>query len=504
MAVDYLCQHLEKSPDTITDQTTSSLVSLIASNQFDNKKQAYFLYKSAAETLIQLSKIRSHPLAGPTLFQLQNLLLSTTGRKHRAVAEALGSLPLNISGPAINMESAGAVLPISYAKLFSHLKLDADCPMHWHGRTLKFKMPGQKTGCIKFARSVDNIIEIAAEAFWLNFLRCHPPCSRSRFHIPEPVCIQDKYVFHLSALPDFIFQNPEISDRHTAIVYLTTPEYFHYPNDPAVFNNHSSLHEVFQRNARLLGKMVSKGLIHTAIIPLFHNRVQQSRRNDGGRYQWELGGRLDRWLESSRFPNFAQSGIRDFEHLVSIPNTRQLRHFIGEHLLGFILVLGSFFRNKAPEKVGLDDAGQPIDTRSLFDKKLFTDILREVFISYYQGITGFPPPHIDRFFTIALVDDLIETMGVDHDMEEALRIPDQLRMSDTEFQEFLISRGYTDCAVNTIQKGRQDIVLNTGPHLGGFNQPISVPKLVDFLFCLSSLCVSDRYIMENGLKICVN
>lgn len=31
-------------------------------------------------------------------------------------------------------------------------------------------------------------------------------------------------------------------------------------------------------------------------------------------------------------------------------------------------------------------------------------------------------------------------------------------------------------------------------------QSISVPDLIEFLFCLSSLCVSDRYPMENALK----
>jgi len=111
---------------------------------------------------------------------------------------------------------------------------------------------------------------------------------------------------------------------------------------------------------------------------------------------------------------------------------------------------------------------------------------------------NFPKSH---FLTHDLIDNLIENMGIDHHMEETLRIQDQKDMSADEFDDFLTSRGCTDVQVTGFIKGSQDIVLNTGPHLGGFNQPISIPKLIDLLFCLSSLCISDRYIMENGLKM---
>ena len=60
------------------------------------------------------------------------------------------------------------------------------------------------------------------------------------------------------------------------------------------------------------------GIVHTAPIPLFHNRAQAWRREDRGIYEWPRGGRLDRWLSSSRHPNIAASGLRDFEHLASI------------------------------------------------------------------------------------------------------------------------------------------------------------------------------------------
>lgn len=145
-----------------------------------------------------------------------------------------------------------------------------------------------------------------------------------------------------------------------------------------------------------------------------------------------------------------------------------------------------------------------MDLRSLFDKPLFIELVTEVVRNYYHGVTGRLPENLHRFLKESLIDALIEHMGVDHHMEEILRIQDQMNMSDIEFEQYLSSGEYQGSLVKNLNKGEKDIILNTGPHLGGFNQPISIPELIEFLFCLSSLCISDRFIMENGLKACRN
>jgi hypothetical protein len=91
-------------------------------------------------------------------------------------------------------------------------------------------------------------------------------------------------------------------------------------------------------------------------------------------------------------------------------------------------------------------------------------------------------------------------MGIDTHMEERVRIEDQNNMTETEFKLFFKNRGIDKEDIEKMNQGIEDIIIHTGPHLGGFNQPISVPKLIDLLFCLSSMCISDRYIMENRLK----
>ncbi len=501
LAVQYLFSHIRKHPRAITEQTADSLLFLLCSKKFDKKKQAYFLYKEAADALIHISKDITHALAGYAVLELQDILLESTGNKQRAVSESLGSLPVKIKGPDAVSQNEKDILSLTFEQLIHHLGTKDTSTMQWHGRTLRFKAENKKIWCIKFANSKENIEQISMEAFWLNYLKNDPVCNVSEFKIPEPLSLEGRFTFKLSSLPDLILNKADIYDEYTAIAFMADPDYFVYPNDPDQ-SHHASIpiKDIFKKNARLLGKLTSKGLIHTALIPLFHNRVQQSRRQDGGLYIWELGGRLDRWLESSLYPNFAVSGLRDFEHIISIETTRDIRHFIGEHILGFILVLGSFFRNKAPEMIGFDEDGQPVDTRHLFEPNLFSQILEDVVKTYYRNVTGFPLKKPERIFKHHLVDDLIQSMGVDHYMEETLRVQDQENMNEKRFKEFLISRGYDQSRIDKITKGKEDIVLTTGPHLGGFNQPICVPELVDFLFCMSSLCISDRYIMENRLK----
>jgi hypothetical protein len=87
-------------------------------------------------------------------------------------------------------------------------------------------------------------------------------------------------------------------------------------------------------------------------------------------------------------------------------------------------------------------------------------------------------------------------MGLDEHMQEALRIQDQLAMDDDQFEKFLADRG-----VSVIPpKGKEEIILFTGPHLGEFNQPISIPELIEFLFKFSAFCVASFYMKDLSIE----
>ncbi len=502
LAIQYLFLHVRESLPSITEQTVSALFSVLETVRHQSRRQAFFLYKEAADALIHIAIRTCHPFSGPVVFKLQEILMNGSGQRHRAVSEALGRLPLKISGPTFKQPISRRPYALSFDAFTAiHGIPDDGTDFHWQGRTLICPVNARQMVCIKFARSRRDIEDLAREIEWLAYLNSRPPCSDPDFMIPFPVDVNGSHVFCFSRVPDLIRQKEQIHPDHLAVAFITGPTYFHYANEPCYFTEKTQdLKTVFRHNAFLLGRLTAMGIIHTAIIPLFHNRVQQLRRRDRGVYLWEHGGRLDQWLASCRYPNFARSGLRDFEHLSILKDTMGLRHCIGEHILGLILVMGSFFRNKAPDRTGWDEKGNPLDTRYLFDRDLFRDLLVEAVQSYYYGLTGLKRYDLYRFCIPDLVDRLIDQMGMDHHMEEVLRVQDQTAMNDEEFQKFLSSRGYRSDHIRSIRRGETDLVLHTGPHLGGFNQPISVPELIDFLFRLSSLCISDRFVTENGLK----
>jgi hypothetical protein len=47
-------------------------------------------------------------------------------------------------------------------------------------------------------------------------------------------------------------------------------------------------------------------------------------------------------------------------------------------------------------------------------------------------------------------------------------------------------------------KDAADIPLTTGPHLGGFNQQISLPELIEFVAAASAAVISARFAVEAG------
>ena len=81
-------------------------------------------------------------------------------------------------------------------------------------------------------------------------------------------------------------------------------------------------------------------------------------------------------------------------------------------------------------------------------------------------------------------------------------------MTDAAFRAFLLERGYTEEALAHCSKGEHDLVIRTGPHLGAFNDRISLPELIEAVGAVSALCISARYWkqkrrpnrLKNGLR----
>ncbi len=487
----------KKYPGVLDRQTISALEQLLQSSAFGRVRQAYFLFREAASVMTDMATVPGYNgLGAKALACLNGLLLKTNGSAHRGVAEALGSLPVDIIGPRLNNSRCASPSAISWTHLLSSNGLKETGTPRYIGRSLVVETSNEKNLLVvKLAKKGDTAAGLEKEICWMETLKQPDYAAGCRFHIPRPLYVKNQRVFRITHIP---LAPPGIVQRHPdglAIAFLAHRDYFVYPNGHRV--DGKTAREMLGRNAYLLGWLTAKGVIHDAPIPLFHNRTQRLRRDDQGRYQWFRSGRLDQWLDSCAFPNLGLSGLRDFEHLDTFcGGRRNLYRHIGSHFLGLLLVAGSHFRARDKTKMGLDENGQPVDARDLFDRKMLEKMVRDVFDGYFAGFTGTSaspalPVDLDR-----LLPRMVEEMGVDRHMTELLRRVDQAHMTDAAFLDFLRQRGYEDDRLEGLIRGEEDILIPSGPHLGDFNRQTSLPELIECVAAMSAVCIAGRFVTE--------
>ena len=499
MAVWYLQSLIETNPEIIKPETISILEQVLIDSEFSHQTQAYFMYKEVANTLCSII-IHSEPLAEQALTTLKNLLGTTSGHPHRATSEALGALPFSIRGPEIPDKVKEDIPCVKWRQICDEADLAIIHPPQFVGRSLvAAAVQENKLLVVKLARANESLYSLCAEPLWMEYLLARSGCFSVRFNIPSAMEIEGSYAFRLQDIPVEIPYSVDLHPKNYAIGFVADEDYFTYPNDTRQEKHltDEEFKEVISRNAWLLGKLTSLGVVHSAPVPLFHNRVQRQRRRDQGHYEWPRAGRLDRWLDTCSYPNLGLTGIRDFEHLISFDGmSKKLYRHIGIHMLSLLLVAGSYFRNKDRGRVGLDRNGRPVDARDLFDKQLLEKLIHEIFRNYYRGFVedefkGKLPLDLSE-----LAFRMIEEMGVDRHMEEILRVADQNEMTDEEFRSFLGERGFSDEETDAFQKGAEEITIHSGPHLGEFNHHISLPELIEAVGAMSSLCIAGRYYAE--------
>lgn len=490
-------------PQIIRLKTISALKYILETARYTSHKMSFFLYKEAADTLVTiLIHALEEPLAAQSLFALRHIINSFSGNQQRAAAEALGALPLRIHGPVIREKFHSNIPCLTWKKLLARQGINTDDPPELMGRSIVLSLDKKSNLLVvKTAGAGESLGLLNREAQWMEALRSDAYSFPVRFEIPRPVKIDGGFVFRLQNPPLNLPATTGSNGQCYAIAYSTHKDYFCYPNDHEKNQRLGAqdFREVLFRNAWLLGKLTAMGIVHAAPIPLFHNRVQQTRRADHGMYEWPRGGRLDRWLYSCRYPNFGLTGLRDFEHLVAVQETSsKIYQQIGTQILSLLLVAGSYFRNKDANRYGKDDQGKPMDVRDLFDRAFFKELIEGVFLNYYSGFVQETfqdkvPVNSEQF-----VFRMIDEMGIDRHMQEILRVIDQRKMTDEEFRAFLGRRGLTGDEITQVKKGEQDITLQTGPHLGGFNERISLPELIEFLSAASAFCVAGKYRQQNS------
>lgn len=497
IAMHHLQRVILEQPGLFEDDSLRAIHQVLTSGRFARQRQGLFFYRQAAEILRDvILQAPEGTLALRAFEALRQVLGAVSGHGHRAAAEALGGLPVVVRGPAVPEPALNGVPSASWEQVLRAAGLRANRPPARYGRSLAVPAAHGGMLVVKLARCDQPPHELLQEALWLSHLR-RQDFGYRLFRIPLPIALDNHYLFRITSAPMPLSRQLHLSQGRYAIGFMAARHYFRYPNMPgeAARLSAKAFAGVMARSARLFGRLASLGIIHEAPIPLFHNRVQVHRRRDAGRYEWYRGGRLDRWLESCDYPNFGAGGLRDFEHLVSFHgDSLQLYRCIGMQLLSLLLVAGSYFRNREPRLAGRSAGGEAVDARHLFCPELVRNVIERIFADYHLGFAGTRiaaedmPLDLDR-----LAARMIDEMGVDRHMEEVLRTADQDEMTEADFRQFLKDRGYRDDALRQLKKGQEDLVVLTGPHLGGFNQRISLPELIEAIETMSALCLADRY-----------
>ncbi|SHG13536.1 hypothetical protein SAMN02745206_03325 [Desulfacinum infernum DSM 9756] len=509
LKVQELNRFLLENPGSADHEAVRLVRRFLTHRPYLRQRQALFFCKEAATGLrLIMENCPGRDVVEHARRVLESLALEGEEPCQRASSEVLGGLPLALSPPDMPLGDLSEALPISLPELLKRLADLAASrergpaalsrPQGWlsRGRSLILDR-GADAGIlvVKTASEEQGAKLLLREIGWMRFLWRWEDTRLGRLGgIPLPLKLDGRWLFRLTKRRPSDVSGP--GKAEWAVAFRAPRGYFCYPNQPCGgrLPSKAVFLETLCRNALYLGRLASRGVVHTAPIPLFHNRVQQHRRNDGGVYRWPRGGRLDRWLESCDFPNFGRSGIRDLEHLEPAGASGvSLYEQVGMHLLSFLLVTGSYFRNRDPGRRGLQADGSPVDARHLFDRAFLTKAVRSVFEKYYEGFTeGLPAPE-PGWDLEHLARRMIEEMGVDRHMEEILRVPDQEQMTDEEFIRFLTDRGFPSDEAGRYRRGREEIVLRTGPHLGAFNDRISLPEMIRFVGAASALCISGRY-----------
>ena len=365
----------EKEPDRINAETIRSIGGLLMDGGYSDERRGLFLYREASEALAMC--LQRCPDAVCARLALDNLLLSlkcTFGFAHRATAEAMGRLPVKIKPLGSTPKLDCLPLKLTWRRMRQHFSIRPSDKPRAFGRSLVITLPEPRLLVLKFARKGESPSRLLHEIRWMHLLRGLEAEWKDPFDVPEPIVIDGHSLFRLRELPSPL--DADVHPGQYAVGFVSSPDYFCYPNTLS-FSEADSFQEIISRNARLLADLAAMGIVHTAPIPLFHNRVQTHRRRDEGIYEWFRGGRLDRWLASCAYPNMGASGIRDFEHFTFYNGgPLGLYRYIGSHILSLLLVSGSFFRHQDGERVGLDDHGNPVDARDLFDRDLLKTTIK--------------------------------------------------------------------------------------------------------------------------------
>ncbi|MFC1709684.1 metallophosphoesterase [Candidatus Omnitrophota bacterium] len=281
----------------------------------------------------------------------------------------------------------------------------------WINRSLVTSIAEEdKVLVIKLLQAEESPESLHNETAWMEYLGDID--FPERFDIPTPILVNGSYVFKLLTSPVTRYKELELHPEGYAIAFIADKDYFAYPNSylEGELLTPDEFKEVMFRNARLLGNLISLGIVHTDITALFHAAEWDV-------FEWwrDPVGHLENWYYYCDWPNIGLTGPRDLEHLIAFRGTLlELQHYIGSQLLSLFLISASYFRNRDRSRVGINkrNGKATIDARDLFDPVLLRELVEGIISSYYEGATGQKLPKL-KFDFDEFTARMIQQTGID-------------------------------------------------------------------------------------------
>jgi hypothetical protein len=315
---------------------------------------------------------------------------------------------------------------------------------------------------------------------------------------------------------DGTFFSLDTSDGyHTLMAYQTEGNgYFTYLRDSAI--EPEQFKQALLVNMHDLFTLARYGIIHTALIELFHNL--STDREDRGKYLWMVdifrdieersgAGRLHAWTSAVEYPNMRLSGLADFpdfyplkelakesnrvsEHMNTLlehhpgydSEVFYLASYLGDYLLSATLITGRYFRDR-----------DELDWRN--PSKL-ASLMQDCYVAAFAAFTERPEEEVQ------LLSDAIDwnkfamqmalNMAKGNELAEFLlnkNIPDEIYGPDAKInysEDYSNARGWHDTPKI---KGWYDDGRN--PDLGPVNGPNPLQELIKANYIFTALSIAE-------------
>jgi hypothetical protein len=368
------------------------------------------------------------------------------------------------------------------------------------------------------------------ESRMLDYLNANKEALGLKSYYPKPYLVEGSRLIRikLNKAPNEMLQSQIDKDKRRFDLdktdgYYTLMAYKAEGSNYFTYIRESDIEPVLFREALLINihdlfVLARYGIIHTALIELFHNLIQNNRQ-DSGKYIWMIdiiqniwgrsgAGRLHAWTSAVEYPNMRLSGLADFPDLYTLrqlakddnpisvhmntlkdehpgysPEVFYLASYLGDYLLSAALITGRYLR----------DRGE-LDWRN---PDMLAKLMQECYITAFTAFAG------QGEGAIHLLSDMVDwkrfarqmclAMAKGNELSDYLLnndIPQEIYGPNVQIHyssDYISSRGWIDTA-----KKKGWYFDGSNPDLGPTNGPNPLQELIKANYIFTAFSLSGK------------